>query len=209
MNGYALVAASGNHKKPLPSMAISRQEIATVNSGKDENLSTATKVFEAERRSNDLKLQLPEAAPTAEYKAWVFQRNFGMDPMRTGQMTDVVTTQLPSYPGLDPRWCFYHGADSDYDQWFEMRSMELERLNLRDRVASINERKSTVSKSIGKLITKGQQVPQWMADEVKGPAESGGDDDWRKEYMIRYQGHMDTLLSEHKVRLKEEAKQKA
>ena len=56
---------------------------------------------------------------------------------------------------------------------------------------------------------KGQQVPQWMADEAKGAAEPGGDDDWRKEYMIRYQGHMDTLLSEHKIRLKEEAKQKA
>ena len=155
-----------------------------------------------------MKLQLPEAAPT-EYKAWAIERNFGMDPMRTGQMTDVITTQLPPYPGLDPRWCFYHGADSDYDRWVEMRNLEIERLNLRDRIGTLNEHKSNASKLTGMLIKKGQQIPQWMADEVAVPAKSVDGHGWREKYMLHYQGHIDTLMSERKIRMKEQAAKKA
>ena len=48
--------------------------------------------------------------------------------LNTGGPDAMVTEQRPSMPGLDRRWCFFHGTKREREAWMIDRANEIRRL---------------------------------------------------------------------------------
>mgnify|MGYP006243292317 CR=1 FL=1 len=115
MNGYAIVAASKNHRKPLPAMAITHKQIVSV-SVEGEAGSAGSEWRNRVRGPNTRKKGKPQRSSGNQW------------PMNSDDPNAMVTEKRPSMPGLDRRWCFFYGTKRDRDAWMVDRGNEIKRL---------------------------------------------------------------------------------
>ena len=112
MNGYALVAASRNHRKPLPAMAITHKQIVSV-SVEGEAGSAGSEWRSRIRGPNVRKKGKPQRSGP---------------PLNGGDPDALITERRPSMPGLDLRFCFFHGTKREREAWMVDRGNEIRRL---------------------------------------------------------------------------------
>ena len=112
MNGYALVAASRNHRKPLPAMAITHKQIVSVS-------------VEGEAGSAGSEWRSRIRGPNVRKKGK--QQRSG-PPLNGGDPNAMITERRPSMPGLDLRFCFFHGTKREREAWMVDRGNEIRRL---------------------------------------------------------------------------------
>ena len=115
MNGYAIVAASRNHRKPLPAMAITHKQIMSVS-------------VEGEAGSAGSEWRTRVRGPNTRKKSKPRRSSGNRWPADSDDPDAMVTEKRPSMPGLDLRFCFFYGTKRDREAWMVDRRNEIRRL---------------------------------------------------------------------------------